>query len=255
LIRRLAALAAISALCLVGGSAAVAKSPKPVVTGFSPSSGGYGTAVTILGSNLAGAKVAFNGVVASPPLVSGAGTRIIVKVPVPNDENEPETGPIVVTTPGGAIETKKSFTLVLPNTGSTSTAVALAPSIAKAAFARNYDLVWGYLDPTYQKAVTETHWRTCQVSHPAAPPDITITKVSVADTTDLPVVLPLLGHRTVQEIELQVEFKSSAGTQYAVEYTFWLHEKGIWRAVWLADEYAAYKSGKCYLTPEGPPIY
>ncbi len=69
--------------------------------------------------------------------------------------------------------------------------------------------------------------------------------------------LSLIGRRNVQEIELQVRFTTPAfaGQQLALLYTFWLKEGTTWRAVWLSDEYQAYKAGKCYLTPQGPPLY
>jgi hypothetical protein len=84
-----------------------------------------------------------------------------------------------------------------------------------------------------------------------------VTKVSVANATELAVNLSLLGRRNVQEIELQVRFTTpaAAGPQLALLYTFWLKEGTTWKAVWLSDEYAAYKAGKCYLTPQGPPLY
>jgi hypothetical protein len=97
----------------------------------------------------------------------------------------------------------------------------------------------------------------CQGSHPAAPRTVSITKVSVANATELPVDLSLLGRQNVQEIELVVEYKipAVAGVQLASLNTFWLKQGNIWRAVWLSDEYRAYKAGRCYLSPAGPPLY
>ena len=111
--------------------------------------------------------------------------------------------------------------------------------------------------PTYQKAVPQSRWQACQKSHPAAPRNITITRVAVAQANELPVDLSLLGHQNVQEIQVYVQYKTPAlaGSQVAVLYTFWLEQGGKWQAVWLSDEYQAYKSGSCYLTPQGPPLY
>ncbi|MBV8079959.1 MAG: hypothetical protein JO186_06225 [Actinobacteria bacterium] len=136
-------------------------------------------------------------------------------------------------------------------------AAANAKAVAKASFARNYSTVWSYLHPTYQKAVSQSHWQNCQGAHPAAPKSVTITKVSIADATKLPTKLPLLGTQNIQEIQIQVQFKNPAaqGTQYAVEYTFWLKQGNKWQAVWLPDEFTAYKTGHCYITPQGPPLY
>ena len=111
--------------------------------------------------------------------------------------------------------------------------------------------------PTYKKAITQSHWQNCQGAHPAAPRSVTIRKISIANSTAVPVSLPLLGHKTVREVQLQVQFTTPAasGTQYALEYTFLLEQSGKWLAVWPAEEYSAYKAGKCYLTPQGPGLY
>ena len=138
-----------------------------------------------------------------------------------------------------------------------SVAAQLAKNIATASFAHKYDQVWGYLHPTYRQAVSQSHWNRCQGSHPAVPRNVVVTKVSVANATELAVNLSLLGRRNVQEIQLVVRFKTpaAAGPQLALLYTFWLKEGTTWRAVWLSDEYQAYKAGTCYLTPQGPPLY
>ena len=138
-----------------------------------------------------------------------------------------------------------------------SVAAQLAKNIARASFAHEYDRVWGYLHPSYRQAVSESHWHRCQGSHPAAPRNVTITKVDVAKATELPVRLSLLGRRNVQRIELVVQFKTpaAAGPQLALVYSFWLKQGKAWTAVWPSDEYEAYKAGKCYVTPQGPPLY
>jgi len=138
-----------------------------------------------------------------------------------------------------------------------SVAAQLAKNIARASFAHEYDRVWRYLHPAYRQAVSRSHWHRCQGSHPAAPRNVTITKVAVARATELPVHLSLLGRRNVQEIELLVRFETPAvtGPQFTVLYTFWLKQGKTWTAVWLSDEYEAYKAGKCYLTPQGPALY
>ena len=138
-----------------------------------------------------------------------------------------------------------------------SVAAQLAKNIAKASFAHQYDQVWGYLHPSYQHAVSHSQWNRCQGSHPTAPRSVTIKKVSVANATELPVDLSLIGRRNVQEIELDVQFTTPGirGLQLASLYTFWLKQANTWRAVWLTDEYRAYKAGRCYLTPQGPPLY
>jgi hypothetical protein len=138
-----------------------------------------------------------------------------------------------------------------------SVAAQLAKNIAKDSFAHNYAKVWGYLHPTYQHAISQSSWNKCQRSHPSVPSNDVITKVSVANATELAVNLSLLGRRNLQEIQLVVRFNTpaAAGPQLALLYTFWLKEGTTWRAVWLSDEYQAYKAGTCYLTPQGPPLY
>ena len=61
----------------------------------------------------------------------------------------------------------------------------------------------------------------------------------------------------MQEIELVVQYTTPglAGPQLAILNTFWLKQANTWTAVWLSDEYRAYKAGRCYLTPQGPPLY
>jgi hypothetical protein len=136
-------------------------------------------------------------------------------------------------------------------------AAQLAKNIARASFAHEYDRVWAYLHPTYRQAVSQSHWHRCQSSHPAAPRNVAITKVAVASATELPVRLSLLGRRNLQQIELLVQFKTpaAAGPQLALLYTYWLKQGTTWTAVWLNDEYEAFKEGKCYRTPQGPPLY
>jgi hypothetical protein len=136
-------------------------------------------------------------------------------------------------------------------------AAQLATNLAAASLAHKYSQVWGYLDPAYRKAVSQAHWQRCVAAHPAAPRTVTITKVSVARATELPVDLPIIGRRNVQEIEILVRFKSRSapGPQLALLYTLWSKQGKTWTAVWLSDEYRTFKAGSCYLTPQGPPLY
>jgi hypothetical protein len=57
------------------------------------------------------------------------------------------------------------------------------------------------------------------------------------------------------EIAIQFTTPAASGTQYALEYTFWIKQNGKWLAVWPAEEYTAYSSGKCYVTPQGTGLY
>ena len=75
----------------------------PKITGFTPTSGSVGTAVTITGSNLDGATaVSFNGV--NGIVTKDTATKIKVKVPAGATK-----GKITVVTPGGTAKTATAF--------------------------------------------------------------------------------------------------------------------------------------------------
>ena len=79
----------------------------PTVASFTPTSGPVGAGVTLTGSRFNGATaVRFNGIAASFTVVSG--TRITATVPA-----GATTGPVAVTTPGGAVASAASFTVVV----------------------------------------------------------------------------------------------------------------------------------------------
>ncbi len=84
--------------------------PAPTISGFSPTSGGVGTSVTVTGTNFTGAtSVRFNGQSASFSVVTS--TQINATVP-----NCSSSGPISVTTAGGTATSSGSFSV----TGCTS---------------------------------------------------------------------------------------------------------------------------------------
>jgi streptogramin lyase len=77
----------------------------PAISGFTPSSGAAGTAVTITGQNLSGAtKVAFGGTPAT--IVSDTANQVVADVP-----SGAATGRITVTTPVGTATSSASFTV------------------------------------------------------------------------------------------------------------------------------------------------
>jgi uncharacterized delta-60 repeat protein len=79
----------------------------PVIGGFSPTSGGVGTLVTISGSNLANtSEVKFNGV-ASTSVTQVSNAQVRATVP-----SGATTGPISLTTPGGTSTSSSNFTFV-----------------------------------------------------------------------------------------------------------------------------------------------
>jgi hypothetical protein len=120
-------------------------------------------------------------------------------------------------------------------------------AVAKAAFTRNYTAVWGYLHPKLQKAISETSWQNCQKRNPVASPGVKISSVRIADSRGVPTSLPLLGKQKLRTITLQVLFTApgGGGQQIAIQYAYWIQDKGNWEAVWLPEQYSTYKSGKC----------
>lgn len=83
----------------------------PTITGFTPSSGPAGTAVTITGTALTGATaVSFNGTAATTFTVDSA-TQITATVP-----SGATTGKVSVTTPGGSVDSAADFTVLFPPT-------------------------------------------------------------------------------------------------------------------------------------------
>jgi hypothetical protein len=78
----------------------------PTVTSFAPTSGAVGTSVLINGTNFGGASnVSFNGVTASFTVTSATSIRATVPAAA-------TSGPIRVTTPGGAATSANSFTVM-----------------------------------------------------------------------------------------------------------------------------------------------
>ena len=79
--------------------------PAPTVTGFTPSSGTAGDAVTIDGTNLTGTfSVAFNGADAAFSVTDDS--TVVATVP-----GTATTGPLTVTTPGGSASSATAFTV------------------------------------------------------------------------------------------------------------------------------------------------
>jgi hypothetical protein len=84
--------------------------PAPVITSFSPGTGGTGTPVTLFGSNFQNTSaVRFNGTLAPGFSVNGAGTQVTVAVPA-----GAASGPITLVTPGGTATSTSSFTVLNP---------------------------------------------------------------------------------------------------------------------------------------------
>lgn len=128
----------------------VVLSPGPSITGFSPSSGGVGTAVTIKGKNLGGAlAVTFNGRAASFTVIDSE--TVVAGVP-----KKATSGPLRVTTPDGVATSASSFLVTgksvvpvinswSPNRGPVGTEVTLkGANLGAVMFARVGSLTASY---------------------------------------------------------------------------------------------------------------
>jgi hypothetical protein len=124
-------------------------------------------------------------------------------------------------------------------------------AVAKAIFGHKYTTAWGYIHPKLQKAIPESAWLSCQKKNPVASPGVKIGQVRIADSRGVPIALPLLGKQRVRTVLLQVLFTTpGSGQQVAVQYAYWVQDKGNWKAVWLPEQYQAYKSGRCDSGPQ-----
>jgi len=124
--------------CVIAGSATARTLGAPSITNFAPKSGAIGSKVTVVGTNLTGASVTFNGARASGVTVNKWGNALVATVP--EDSDALPVGAmvqIVVTTPGGSAMSAASFlvtqTTSLPAIATRKPLVSsLSPSAAKA---------------------------------------------------------------------------------------------------------------------------
>jgi large repetitive protein len=94
-------------LLVASSGVAASKLPAPVITSFKPTSGAIGTFVTIVGTNLDGASVAFNTVPATTPVnpeTANTSTQMTTTVPA-----GASTGRITVTTIAGTATSASDF--------------------------------------------------------------------------------------------------------------------------------------------------
>ncbi|GAB3590029.1 hypothetical protein GCM10027345_44460 [Hymenobacter daeguensis] len=95
--------------------------PAPTITGFTPTSGPVGTAVTVTGTNLAGVSaVTVNG---TQGTLTGTPTATGFTFTVGSGSS---SGTISATTPGGSASSSGSFTVTVPNTAPTDISLSNA---------------------------------------------------------------------------------------------------------------------------------
>jgi hypothetical protein len=78
----------------------------PIITSFSPGEGGFGTTVTINGTNFTGANTVRFGAVSAPAFAVNSPAQIIATVP-----DDAVSGPISITTSNGTAQSTASFTV------------------------------------------------------------------------------------------------------------------------------------------------
>ena len=111
--------------------------PAPVITSFTPGSGGAGTTVSLTGMNFVGSSAVTVGGTAADSFTLLDSTTICVTV------GNGATGTIAITTPGGTAASSGSFTFIpmpaiasfTPTTGSTGTVVSISGANFSGAFA------------------------------------------------------------------------------------------------------------------------
>jgi hypothetical protein len=124
-------------------------------------------------------------------------------------------------------------------------------TLAKAAFTGDYNTVWNFVSPQYQAVVSHSHWLTCQKRNPVAPPGVTVNRIAIATSGNVPMNLPQFGSQRVFEVQMQVLFTRGGAQSAALVYAYWFHNnQNKWVAVWLPNVYQEYKSGSC--DPLGP---
>jgi hypothetical protein len=118
--------------CVLTTAAAARTLAAPTVSNFTPKSGPIGTRVTIAGSNLAGARVTFNGAQASAVTVNKWGNALVATVPYDSDALQVGTGvQIAVTTAEGTAMPATTFMV----TAATTTPRMAVPKPRVATFA------------------------------------------------------------------------------------------------------------------------
>ena len=132
-------------------------------------------------------------------------------------------------------------------TGAAGTVADFTNALAKAVAAHDYNTVWNAVYPPYQKVISKAHWETCQRQNPVIPPGVKIIRIAVAQTNQIPSVVPQLGLTHLQDVQVQIVFNRppDTTTQAVAVNGYFVKYQGNWAAVWLQDVYNDLVSGKC----------
>ncbi len=190
--------------------------PAPTISGFSPTSGGVGTTVTITGTNFSGAtSVNFNGQAASFSVVTSAQ----INATVPNCSS---TGTVSVTTAGGTATSSGSFTV----TGcSTATQLLLNPGF-ESGNNGNWTTTAGVIDNSASPAARSGSWKAWLDGYGTTHTDYAYQQVSIPSgktSATLTFWLRITTSETTTSIAfdtLRVQVLNSSGTVLATLATY-----------------------------------
>jgi hypothetical protein len=131
--------------------------------------------------------------------------------------------------------------------GAVDLTTSYSEDIAKAVFAKHYNTVWTFIEPSYRKGINKARWQRCVSALVRESGSYHLKSIKVSGTKRLHSVLPLLGPVVLIDVSLQVLYTEpgSRTLQAGALYAYWVKQKGVWHAVWLPTQLSAYRAGKC----------
>lgn len=214
--------------------------PAPTISGFSPTSGGVGTSVTITGTNFTGASaVSFNNQGATFSVVSS--TQINATVP-----NCSSSGQVRVTTAGGTATSSGSFT-VTGCGGGTPQQLLLNPGF-ESGNNGNWTITAGVIDSSASPAARTGSWKAWLCGYGTTHTDYayqTVTIPSTATSASLSYYLRITSAETTTSVvydRLQVQVSTNAGSTWTTLATYSNLNKGTYASYLLrSHDLLAYK--------------
>ncbi len=214
--------------------------PAPTISGFSPTSGGVGTSVTITGTNFTGASaVSFNNQGASFSVVSS--TQINATVP-----NCSSSGQVRVTTAGGTATSSGSFT-VTGCGGGTPQQLLLNPGF-ESGNNGNWTITAGVIDSSASPAARTGSWKAWLCGYGTTHTDYayqTKTIPSTATSATLSYYLRITSSETTTSIAydtMRVQISTNSGSTWTTLATYSNLNKGTFSSYALrSHDLTAYK--------------